>query len=204
MTNFTYDDTVPTTGANPSNQYTLMTQNFASIKAILAVDHVTLSTNDGGQHLQVSYNGNHTPAAPMGTNSVLYTSIGSASASSRLNFVNPNATYPVNTMAAFGVFPGSNVNGAIAALGNQTFNVSTVVKSQPAGVNTYTVTLQANAVTGQNFGVLCNVNTSASANATMCIDYNIIGNGVFVLLFRNPTTALPLDPTFFTFTVYQI
>ena len=200
MVNFSYDDTVPTTGANPSNQYGLMSTNFASIKGILAVDHVTLSTNDGGQHLQVSYNGNHTPLAPTGVNSVLYTSFGVASTSSLLNFVNPNGTFPISLIRAFGYYPGNTGAGVLASIGNQTFNVASVTKISTGDCR---VVLVANAVTGSNFLVLVS-STRTTTNSSVCSSYNINGIGDFELIFLIPGTNNVVNVSSFTFIVLQI
>lgn len=204
MTNFSYDDTVPTTGANPSNQYTLMTQNFASIKGIIAVDHISLSANNGGQHLQVTLNGNQTPAAPTGANSVLYTSVGVASTASLLNFVNPNATYPINLIRAYGLFPGNGALGVTAALGNQAVNISSVTHS---ATGFFSVVLTANSVTGLNFGVMCTTTFNSApppGQATISVTYVLTGIGTFALLFKNPTTGALIDVDSFTFTVMQL
>jgi hypothetical protein len=197
MTMFTYNTAVPFATNNPSVDQPQMLINTVSGSGIWDVDHVGFNSTgvignpaaSGGQHLQVTFNGNHTPAAQTDPLSVLYTTPGSASAISDMYFRNQNGTFPVNPIRAIGVYPGASVNGPVAAL-NQ-FNVATVTRT---AVGHYTVVLVSNVVTGTNFGVLVSANTNISS-------YSITGVGTFSFSFQN---NLLTDPSNFTFQVLQI
>jgi hypothetical protein len=70
MTLYVYTNDVPVADNNPSVDQPSMTVNTASIDGIIATDHVGFNTNGpigppyggGGQHLQVTFNGNNVPA----------------------------------------------------------------------------------------------------------------------------------------------
>jgi hypothetical protein len=69
MTAFTYTPNLPNPPDNPSNDVSNMQQNANSINGIIAVDHVGFNTTGpaatgGGQHLQVTFNGNNVPTTP--------------------------------------------------------------------------------------------------------------------------------------------
>lgn len=56
MANFTYNDLIPATNNNPSDDQPEMLKNTVSIENIIDVDHVGFNTNNGGNHRQVRFN----------------------------------------------------------------------------------------------------------------------------------------------------
>src|SRR5580693_4653142 len=122
MTSFIYNDTVPATNDNPSVDQPIMLSNAVSIFNIWNVDHVGFNStggitpappgSSGGQHLQVTFNGNHAPAAQTDPLSVLYTNVAtmgafntaSAAMISEVFYRNQSATFPVSMIKAFGCF----------------------------------------------------------------------------------------------------
>lgn len=74
MTNFAYNDDIPATNNNPSNDQPLMLINTQSIAGIIAQDHVGFQSADGGFHKWVNFNANNVPAGlPTGVQSVVFT-----------------------------------------------------------------------------------------------------------------------------------
>jgi hypothetical protein len=67
---FSYDGTIPNPPDDPADDVDQMQMNSASISSIIAVDHVGFNSlgpinappGSGGQHLQVTFNGNNVPA----------------------------------------------------------------------------------------------------------------------------------------------
>jgi hypothetical protein len=79
MTAFVYTSGLPNPPDNPSNDVSNMQQNTNSINGIIAVDHVGFNTTGpagtgGGQHLQVTFNGNNVPTVPT-TNPILFANL---------------------------------------------------------------------------------------------------------------------------------
>lgn len=72
MTLWTFNTGIPASGNDPSVDQPDMLNNNVSTNGILGTDHVTFNTQgpigpphgSGGQHLQVSFNGNNVPAVP--------------------------------------------------------------------------------------------------------------------------------------------
>lgn len=62
MANFTFDNTIPAAGHNPSTDQPIMLNNNIADEGIWAVDHVGYNANNGGTHNQVTFNINQ--AAP--------------------------------------------------------------------------------------------------------------------------------------------
>jgi hypothetical protein len=56
MTNFSYNDAVPAANNNPSVDQPDMQINTLSTDQILAIDHISFNTNNGGQHKQITFN----------------------------------------------------------------------------------------------------------------------------------------------------
>ncbi len=202
MTSFTYN-VVPISSDNPSADQPLMLQNTNSNISWAAVDHVGFNSggsggagSSGGQHLQVAFNSKNTPAAPVDPISVLFTANGTSSTVAQLKFVNSNVTFPLNALVAYGVGTSAGIT--------QSFNINAGAFVK-LGVGQYQITLTPNATTGTTFGV--NV-TAVSNSSTVSIiaNYIITGANVFVLRFNavSASTLNPADPTFYTFTVYQI
>lgn len=184
---FTFTSTIPASGNNPSNDQPLMLVNNASTASIISVDHVGFNTANGGTHKQVSFSSENTPGAQTDPASVLYTAPGTASSIAAPYYVNQNATFPMLAIKAFGIF-----NGTSAAI-TQSFNVNTIVRNS---ATSYTVTLNANVVTGTGYGVLITSNSSSGSGVNY---YTVTSNTTF-----NIHTNGVLDPTSVTFIVLQI
>lgn len=144
---FTYTLNIPFSSNNPSTDQPNMLANTNSISNLISVDHVGFNTATGGQHLQVTFPAENTPATPAGIVGVLYTQAGVAAVSQpQLMFVNSNATFPVSLTKAYATFTGAT--GTIVS--SQSIGVASV-SAPVAGV--FTVTLNANVVTGTSYSV---------------------------------------------------
>lgn len=168
MTMFTYNTGVPFATNNPSNDQPQMLINTVSNNGIWNVDHVGFNSTgiignpqaSGGQHLQVTFNGKHTPGfTPTDPLSVLFTLSGIASTNSNLAFQNQNGTFPLSFIRAFAVVDNS---GNIVA--GQSFNVTSIAQTGPG--TSYTVTLPANVTN----------NLTNYAVFSQAADFNIILN----------------------------
>lgn len=62
---FTFNSNIPAASNNPSSDQPLMLTNNQSTEGIIGIDHVTFNTLGGGQHLQVTFNGNNVPIPPV-------------------------------------------------------------------------------------------------------------------------------------------
>lgn len=151
MTNFPYDETVPTTGFNPSTQYTTMQQNYESIQDILDVDHITLAEDDGGTHKQLNFKdfGSSTllggdPA------SLVYPDAGVIDATkAQLYFKNSTTnSYPLSLIKAYALFVAGTSNPV--TIRNQ-YNVSSITNT---GTRQYTIALNSAVVSGNFVGVI--------------------------------------------------
>ena len=56
MTLFTFNDTIPNSGNNPSADQPIMLANNVASQGIIAVDHVGYNTTNGGQHTAITFN----------------------------------------------------------------------------------------------------------------------------------------------------
>jgi len=205
-TTFSFNTGIPDANNNPSADQPLMKINNASTYSILQVDHVTFGSapalpaaSSDGQHLQVTFNGKHVPAAQTDPLSVLYTDSGTASTNSDLRFTNQSGTFPVSALRAFAYVAGAT--GTV--LGSQSFNVATITR---VSAGKFTVALTANAVSGTNFIVMVNhalPNTAPVGTTITNSGYTITGAGTFELNFINALSAF-FDPVTFTFQVLQV
>lgn len=186
---FTFNPNVPATGSSPAQDYLAMQNNYLQTENILAVDHVSFNNAAGGLHKQVTFNTKNTPGAQTDPQSVLYTANGVASTFAELNFVNQNATYPISLIKAYGLV---TVSGGVPTIAQQ-INVASVVR---VSQGLYTVTLNANVVSGTSYGVMVTLQTSppnfffSSANVTSATTFNI--------------NIFNADPAGFTFMVLQL
>lgn len=73
MANFTYNDGVPATNNNPTDDQPEMLLNTIAIQDLIDVDHITFNENDGGTHRQVTFAANESaPGTPGTTVAVAY------------------------------------------------------------------------------------------------------------------------------------
>lgn len=149
MTNFNYDTGVPFATNNPSVDQPNMLINTQSINGILAVDHVTFNENNGGTHEQVTFIGENPPTAtPSDPTSIGYTNVGIAAPTHpQLYWQNSQGIFPLSAIRAFGSFTPA---GTTPSLSNS-FNI---LSSSFVSGTTYTFTLNANTVNGNNIVVL--------------------------------------------------
>lgn len=149
---FIYDETIPAANNNPSSDQPVMQANALAITQLIAVDHVTFNSADSGKHEQVTF------AALGGKNETqLFTQAGVANNQPDLKFTNPNATFPINSLRAYGLFSIQEgmPNPTISILGSQSFNIAS-----QTGINLttsraqFTITVSANATTGNDVGIV--------------------------------------------------
>ena len=62
---FSFNTNVPAAGHDPSIDQPDMLTNNQAINNLIAVDHITFNATGGGQHLQVTFNGNNVPTPPV-------------------------------------------------------------------------------------------------------------------------------------------
>jgi len=105
MPNFVYTTNIPAASHNPSADQPIMQVNGNSINSIIAVDHYSFNSTDGGYHKQVSLVNEATPALPSGVGCMLF--------SGSNNLIFANAQIPI------GVFlTNSNAPPVIATKGS--------------------------------------------------------------------------------------
>lgn len=166
MTNFTFNNAVPAAGNNPSIDQPDMLTNNVSEDGILAIDHVSFNTNDGGTHKQVNFINKFVQPAQTDPSSVLYTVSGTASTKADMRFKNENGIFPVNALRAY----GSYVVLAGSAAFVDSFNVT---RTSTATVTT--ITMPAGITTGTSFTILAFITDNNS------ITYAITGADTFTL-----------------------
>lgn len=193
---FTFNSAIPAAPNNPSVDQPDMLTNNISTDAILAVDHISFNTANGGQHKQVTFNNKNVPGAQTDPQSVLYTNSGTASSVSQVFYRNQNVIYYMSAIKAWGLITGA---GAIDT--SQSHNISAVVRNS---AGKYSITLTANAVSSNKFGILLTAHkTGIDAAAFLLIaNYTITGSGTFDVAIGSSSSFT--DPTNFTVTVYQI
>lgn len=202
---FIFNTGIPAVNNNPSVDQPDMLQNNVSTDGILAVDHISFNTNNGGNHLQVHFPVYSSPSVVNGSatqGSVLYGAAGTADAAhAQLYFKTAqNAgtfVLPVTCLRAWAFVSGGVGPGVIAS---QAVNVSSIVRNS-TGV--YTITLSTNAVSSANFAVQMNSSTSGGG-ATLANAVTSRGVGTFTVQFANISTGSFTDPTNFSFQVLQI
>ena len=149
MGNYTYDATEPAANSNPTNSQPTMLVNAASIASIIAQDHVGFSTDDGGYHKQISFNGNNIPGgAPSTVESFVYTDAGTANAAANLFLKNEVGTFPISLLKATGSFTASSGTATFLAQ----YNCATIAES----TGTFTITLTTTATTTNSVIVFVN------------------------------------------------
>ena len=178
---FPYNPSIPSTSSGPSQDASTIQSNFNSIQSLIAIDHVTFTGTSGtnGRHNQVTFNATQTPGMQSDPVSTLFTANGTASVHPNLNFINSQATFLLSAVNAFGSF-----NDITGATGNITplnqFNVNgMIVKGNPVGgVFTYTITLNANVVGGNNIVFFYNYNAvGASRNFSYTLSNPVLTIG---------------------------
>jgi len=180
---FTFNTGIPAANNDPSVDQPDMLSNNVSTNAILAVDHVTFNTANGGTHKQTTFIGKNPPGAQVDPTAVLYTNDGVANATHpQLRYRNSQGIFPISALRAAAVFQLVAVNGAV--IPTNAFNIASIVASGPPAGKIYTITLNANSVNSDDVIVsidFSNINTGAN--------YTFIG-GVLTI---NTTNRFPGD-----------
>ncbi len=161
MTTFNYNYNIPAANNNPSSDQPLMLENYQSINDLVAVDHVGFEVANGGQHKQVTFNATASPSAPTDPISVLYTANDSSTHPNQY-FKNSQATFLLSGVKAFGVFTAGAGTGNVTPLNS--YNISTTITKPTA--TRYVITLNSNAVTGNNVIVMITTSSSDFTNYT--------------------------------------
>jgi hypothetical protein len=195
---FTWYANIPSSSQKFSISQPQLQTNTQTLNSIIGVDHVAPSSGGPtqGQHLQVTLPGNNVPGAQSGLASIIYTDQGEAlNTASQFFWVNSQATFHVSAIRAWAFCNSSGI------VSSQSSNVSSVSRS---GQGQYVVTLTSGAVNSSNFGVLVSATLQNNFTTGVIPGYVITGTGTLQLNFRSLTAAGGIDPTNFTFSVYQI
>ena len=171
-----YNRNIPNPPNNPSQDVPLMKVNTNAIDTILAIDHVSFNSQDGGTHKQVTFSSENTPPNFTDPQSALYTGTGSASSNAELYYKNQDATFLISCVKAFGNFNQVNTAPVVAVTLNNGYNVVSVSKS---GNNQYKVTFTTNAIKGTTPTVICLMDNVVSGSPTVAsnlITYNYSAN----------------------------
>lgn len=166
---FTYLRDIPDGPNNPSNDQPNMKINTNSTDDILAVDHVSFNTANGGTHKQSTYVNKFPPGAQVDPVSILYTNSGSASPFAEVFYRNQNGILLLSCVKAFG-----NVSSAGAI--QNAFNMTSALFA----TGKYDITLTANAVSSANVTILLTVDDNGNRFAS----YTARSFGGGVLTFR--------------------
>lgn len=162
MTTFSFDDTIPATNNSPSSDQPGMLINNASTKAILAIDHVTFGSANGGTHLQMTLDSINVPGGQSNPACTIYSNIGTANAASNAFVKNSQGIFPMSLIKAAGSFTDS----AATATFISSINCSTISYA----ANVFTITLTANATTGDNVIVFTAVESAANPPTTSTLE----------------------------------
>lgn len=174
---FTFNTNIPAANNDPSVDQPDMLVNNQSTNSIIAVDHISFNTANGGQHKQVTFNNKNTPGAQTDPQSVLYTASGVASTVSMLDFRNQNGIFLLSSIKAIGVFSCVGAAGAVAL--DMGFNVAGITYN---GGSTYVISLTPNAVNGTTAVVFVNTNSgNASINWSLSANTLTLTNAGFAV-----------------------
>ena len=198
MSNFTFDSGIPFAQNNPSSDQPKMLANNIANEGIWDIDHIGFNSNNGGTHLQTSFEGFSSGVLLAGTpSSTAYPAAGVADATrADYYFKNSAGIFLLNAIRAFAFVDGAT--GAI--LNSQSINVASIVRNSAGN---YSVTLTANAVSSASFAVLVS-STKTSGPRFAYSAYNITGVGTFNLLFDPSAAGSGTDVISFSFQVLQI
>ncbi len=193
----TYTLNIPDAPNDPSADQGPMQTNTNSINTLIAVDHYSFADTPSGTHKQVTLSGKNAAGAQTDPTSTLYTASGTASTVADLIYRNQNGVFPISCLRAWGYVSGG-VGPAIIA--SQGVNVASITRTS---AGRYVVTLTALAVNSSDFAVTVTSSLTTSLVGTQS-GYTITAPGVFQLNFTTLSGNALVDPTSFTFQVYQI
>lgn len=167
---FTFNTGIPASNDNPSVDQPDMLSNTVATNAILAVDHITFNTANGGTHKQVTYSSLNTPGVQVDPGSTAYTAAGVVDPTHPQNYwKNSQGTFPLSAIRAFGNF-------TTVTSGSPTLTASFNVASVTGNSGNYVITLTANSTSGNNVVFLATMSPSSGA-----INYSFT-TGVFTLV----------------------
>ncbi len=183
MTAYTYNAGVPAANDDPSVDQPDMLTNAQSINSLIGTDHVSFNSTGsggvgaiGGQHLQVTFNGKNVPGAQTDPISTLYTNSGTASTKAEMFFKNQNGIFPASCIKAFASWVHTTISPIVPIT---SFNINSIT----IAATIYTITLTANATTGN--AVVPIVSVSYSGGNISTATYSFVG-GVLTLSFLAP------------------
>lgn len=225
MTMFTYNNDVPFSTNNPSNDQPPMLLNTKANFGIWDVDHVGFNSTgiignpqaSGGQHLQVTFNGKNVPAYnPLDPLSVLYANniIGaadfhtaSASDVSQLFYLNQSGNqlsplaptpFPISMIKAFGCFDNT---------GNS-LNAWNMVLLSPDGhptAGTYIFTMPIGCCNSVKYLVMITAQLNVlGGSQPLAYSYIINSETQFTVQFKVSGSVLVADPSQFSIIVMQL
>ena len=163
---FPFNENVPATGHDPSNDYQTMQQNNVSSFGIMGVDHLTYGTNGAGTHVQTTFKQYASPANPATNASVAYPAAGVASNSTaEYFFKNSQATFLLSALKAFGQISISAVTSTPITTITNSYNVNVGTSSQafngaPNRGVVYTINLNNNIINTNNAAVFLTTNST--------------------------------------------
>jgi len=187
---FTYNNSIPAAGNNPSADQPIMLQNTKSIQNLIDVDHVDFNATSGqGEHKQVTFNAFNPPSAPSDPTAIAYIDAGlDAPTHPQGYFVNSQATMPLTAIKAFGTVVGTTPSGTITATNYFNINPS-IVYTNSGSTKTFVITLVSGTVLSTNkAAVFIYIGSTNPGNVTQISSYSF--NAA-----TNPTT-LTIDIAF--------
>lgn len=193
MATFSYDELIPASANDPSDDQPIMQVNAASIKSIWAVDHETFDATEAGSHKRVFLTSKASPNSPVGNQSLIYSADGGATTSAQLLFRNPDCDILASATRAFArvtlTYSGSNVSGATI------LNGYNVVGFDSGGVREVTLSLTPDCVTGTNAAVIVSNSAATTPSAFF--------SGVMSAQDKVTIRASALTPTQLSFMILQ-
>lgn len=192
MTSYSFNTNVPFATDDPSDDQPDMKINNQSTNDILAVNHVTFNTANGGMHTRVDYVNTLTPGSVVDIDpiSTAYTIPGVADPTHPQNvFTNSQGTFPLSALRAFGIFSLTTTPTIIYS-----YNVASIAF---VATRTFNITLTANATSGNNVVCLVSMNTLRTAPSSVSSDYTYsFTAGVLTITFTNATFPSQLHVAF--------
>jgi len=198
---FPIDVNIPNANNYPGDDQPGMQTNFSNINSYLQVDHTNPASAGAGEHEQVTFNNKNVPGVQTEPISTLYTDNGVAEPTkSQLKYRNELGIFPVSLIRAYVLCDGTVADGAGAILNSQSVNVTSVKKNSTGN---YTIVLDSNAVSSDDFGILISY---LKSNPNLFYAYSAVnwlaGVGSFNVKFRDSLSDV--SPTEFTVQVLQI
>ena len=208
---FTYNNGVPDANNNPSVDQPDMKTNAQSIESLIAIDHISFNTANGGTHKQVSFDDKNVPAAQTDPQSVLFTNniaapgtynTTSANTVSELFYSNQfsdggDLALPVSMIKAFGCFDNTGAS-------KNAWNLVLKSVGGHPSTGTYVFNMPANIITGSEYLIFGSAQLSGSSLA-LIFSYSIASNVEFTVSWNLAVAGSKQDPqTRFNLLVMQL